>query len=203
MLKLRMRTKFLLSMLLISAGLTCTSLLLVRHSVQKQVRREIFADLRNSVSTFQNFQRERELTLTHSAELLADLPNLRALMTTEHEATIQDASSGLWQLAGSDLFLLADRSRPRRGAAHGVARLDPRDGAKVAGLQPSATRVRDSGGLAVNISTKFFCGQYISARPRRTGCWVFWSSATKLTTVSPRRWEGLRPARWRFITAMP
>ena len=31
MLKLRMRTKFLLSMLLISAGLTCTSLLLVRH----------------------------------------------------------------------------------------------------------------------------------------------------------------------------
>ena len=110
MLKLRMRTKFLLSMLLISAGLTCTSLLLVRHSVQKQIRREIFADLRNSVSTFQNFQRERELTLTHSAELLADLPNLRALMTTQHEATIQDASSGLWQLAGSDLFLLADRT---------------------------------------------------------------------------------------------
>lgn len=110
MLKLRMRTKFLLSMLLISAGLTCTSLLLVRHSVQKQIKREIFADLSNSVSTFQNFQRERELTLTHSAELLADLPNLRALMTTQHEATIQDASSGLWQLAGSDLFLLADRT---------------------------------------------------------------------------------------------
>ena len=110
MLKLRMRTKFLLSMLLISAGLTCTSLLLVRHSVQKQVRREIFADLRNSVSTFQNFQRERELTLMHSAELMADLPNLRALMTTQHEATIQDASSGLWRLAGSDLFILADRT---------------------------------------------------------------------------------------------
>ena len=110
MLRVRMRTKFLLSMLLISAGLTCTSLLLVRYSVQKQIRREIFADLRNSVSTFQNFQRERELTLTHSAELLADLPNLRALMTTQHEATIQDASSGLWRLAGSDLFLLADRS---------------------------------------------------------------------------------------------
>lgn len=110
MLKLRMRTKFLLSMLLISAGLTCTSLLLVRYSVGKQVRREIFADLRNSVSTFQNFQRERELTLTHSAELLADLPILRALMTTEHEATIQDASSDLWRLAGSDLFVLTDRA---------------------------------------------------------------------------------------------
>jgi len=110
MVKLRMRTKFLLSMLLITAGLTCSSLLLVRRSVQAQVKKSIFADLHNSVSTFQNFQRERELTLTHSAELLADLPNLRALMTTQHEATIQDASTDLWRLAGSDLFVLADRA---------------------------------------------------------------------------------------------
>lgn len=109
MMKLRMRSKFLLSMLLISAGLTCASLLLVRHSVQGQVRRSIFTDLHNSVSTFQNFQREREVTLTHSADLLADLPNLRALMTTQHEATIQDASTDLWRLTASDLFVLADR----------------------------------------------------------------------------------------------
>jgi len=108
MLKLRLRTKFLLSMLLISAGLTCTSLLLVRRSVQHHVKNEISADLQNSVTTYQNFQRERELTLSHSADLLADLPNLRALMTTHDEATLQDASTPLWQLAGSDLFLLAD-----------------------------------------------------------------------------------------------
>jgi signal transduction histidine kinase len=110
MMKLRLRTKFLLSMLLISAGLTSISLLLVRDRVDGHVRKEIFADLRNSVSTFQNFQREREATLSHSADLLADLPNLRALMTTHHEATIQDASSDLWRLAGSDLFVLADRT---------------------------------------------------------------------------------------------
>jgi signal transduction histidine kinase len=108
MVKLRLRTKFLLSMLLISAGLTCTSLLLVRRSVQHHVKNEISADLQNSVSTFQNFQRERELILSHSADLLADLQNLRALMTTHDKATIQDASTRLWQLAGSDLFLLAD-----------------------------------------------------------------------------------------------
>ena len=107
--KLRMRTKFLLSMLLITAGLTSTALLLVRHSIQAQVKKEIFADLHNSVSTFQNFQQERELTLTRSAELLADLPNLRALMTTHDQATIQDVSTDLWRLAGSDLFVLADR----------------------------------------------------------------------------------------------
>ena len=108
--KLRMRTKFLLSMLLISAGLTWTSLLLVRRTVREQVKKSIFADLHNSVSTYQNFYRERELTLTHLAELLADLPNLRALMTTQHEATIQDGSTDLWRLAGSDLFVLADRT---------------------------------------------------------------------------------------------
>jgi signal transduction histidine kinase len=108
--RLRLQTKFLLSMLLISTGLTCTSLLLVRRSVHKHVKKEIFADLQNSVITFQNFQRERELTLSRSAELLADLPTLRALMTTQHAVTIQDASAEQWRLAGSDIFVLADRA---------------------------------------------------------------------------------------------
>jgi len=181
MLKLRMRTKFLLSMLLISAGLTCTSLLLVRHSVQKQIRREIFADLRNSVSTFQNFQREREITLTHAAELLADLPNLRALMTTQHEATIQDASSGLWRLAGSDLFLLADRTG-RVVALHTASPGLTREMAQQSLAGTSAMKAQGTGGLADSIFTKFFCGRYILGRPRRTACWVFWRSATKSTT---------------------
>ena len=110
MARVQLRTKFLISMLVISAGLTCTTLLLVQHSVRAQVRKEILSDLRNSTATFQNFQRDRELTLAHSAELVADLPILRALMTTEHEPTIQDASGNLWRLAGSDLFVLADRS---------------------------------------------------------------------------------------------
>src|SRR5437762_2388068 len=110
MVTIRLRTKFLLSMVLISAGLTSLNLLLVRQSVQSDIRQEIFSDLRNSVSTFANFQQEQEITLSHSADLLADLPNLRALMTTNHEATIQDGSTSLWKLGGSDLFVLADRT---------------------------------------------------------------------------------------------
>src|SRR4051812_17199556 len=109
MVTIRLRTKFLLSMVLISAGLTSLSLLLVRQSVQSQVRQEIVSDLHNSVTTFGSFQQEQEITLSHSADLLADLPNLRALMTTNHEATIQDGSTPLWQLTGSDLFVLANR----------------------------------------------------------------------------------------------
>ena len=107
---LRLRTKFLLSMLLVSAALTTTTLLVVRANVQGQVRREIQTGLGSSVLTFQDFQRQREETLQRSAQLLADLPNVRALMTTRDHATIQDASGSTWRLAGSDLFVLADPS---------------------------------------------------------------------------------------------
>ena len=108
--RIRLRTKFLLSMVVVSAALTFTTLLVVRHTVQQQVRLGIQRDLQNSVSAFHNFQKQREVTLERSAALLADLPNVRALMTTHDAATIQDAARDLWQLAGSDLLLLADSS---------------------------------------------------------------------------------------------
>ena len=105
---LRMRTKLLLSLLSVSAGLTLLSLFVVQRAVQSQAKKEISTQLQNSIQTFKSFQRERERTLDRSAALLADLPTLRALMTTQHQATIQDASEEAWRLAGSDLFLLAD-----------------------------------------------------------------------------------------------
>ena len=107
---IRLRTKFLLCMVAVSAALTFTTLLVVRHTVQQEVRLGIQRDLENSVSAFHNFQKQREVMLERSAALLADLPNVRALMTTHDPATIQDASLDLWQLAGSDLLLLADSS---------------------------------------------------------------------------------------------
>jgi signal transduction histidine kinase len=97
-------------MVAVSAALTFTTLLVVRHTVQQEVRLGIQRDLENSVSAFHNFQKQREVMLERSAALLADLPNVRALMTTHDPATIQDASLDLWQLAGSDLLLLADSS---------------------------------------------------------------------------------------------
>ncbi len=107
---LRLQTKFLLSMVLVSAALTLTTLLVVRHTVQRQERSEIQRDLEDSVSAFRNFQKQREVTLERSAALLADLPNVRALMTTRDTATIQDASRDLWKLGGSDLLVLTDSS---------------------------------------------------------------------------------------------
>jgi signal transduction histidine kinase len=107
---IRLRTKFLLSMVAVSAALTFTTLLVVRHTVQQEVRLGIQRDLQNSVSAFHNFQKQREVTLERSAALLADLPIVRAQMTTHDPATIQDASRELWRLSGSDLLVLADAS---------------------------------------------------------------------------------------------
>jgi signal transduction histidine kinase len=97
-------------MVLITFGLTALSLLVVRDSVREDVREGIVQDLRNSVTTFQNFQRDRELMLTHAAELVAYLPITRAIMTAPDPATIQDASRDLWPLTGSDLLVLTDRN---------------------------------------------------------------------------------------------
>src|SRR5271170_3177220 len=108
--KVRLRTKFLLSLLAISAGLTSATLLIVSYSVQKQTRNSLYEDLRNSVNTYQSFDRQREDTLTRSAELLANLPNVRALMTTQDQTTIQDASADILHQSGSDLLILAGRS---------------------------------------------------------------------------------------------
>ena len=108
--KIRLRTKFLLSLLVISTGLTTATLLIVRYSVEKRIRESIREELRDSVSTYRSFERQREGTLTRSAELLANLPNVRALMTTQDPVTIQDGSADIWRLSGSELLVLAGRS---------------------------------------------------------------------------------------------
>lgn len=110
MVRLRLRTKFLFSLVIISAVLTAVALLIVQRRARQQASDVTYAAMHNSLTTFQNFQRHREQTLERSAELLADLPTMRALMTTRDEATIQDGSTGPWRLAGSDLLVLADRT---------------------------------------------------------------------------------------------
>ncbi|PYV18424.1 MAG: two-component sensor histidine kinase [Acidobacteria bacterium] len=110
MIKLRLRTKLLLSLMLCVTGLTGATLLIVRSRLSGRARQDLGEGLMDSVATFQTFERQREQTLAQSAGLLANLPSLKALMTTEHPATIQDASEEFWKLSGSDLFVMADRS---------------------------------------------------------------------------------------------
>ena len=108
--KIRLRTKFLLSLAAISTCLTAAALVMVSYGVQKRVRENLRDDLRDSLNTYQSFEAQREDALTRSAALLANLPNVRALMTTEDVATIQDASADVWKLSGSDLLVMANRA---------------------------------------------------------------------------------------------
>lgn len=97
-------------MLLITAGLTVTCLLMVRRTVERNVRQSIAVNLRNSVAAFQDFRHEREKMLTGDVALLADLPITRAIMTAPDPGTIQDASQSVSEIANSDLFVLVDRT---------------------------------------------------------------------------------------------
>src|ERR1044071_1948324 len=81
---------------------------MVGRSIRFELRKEIAESLRTSVLVFRDFQRQREISLASSAQLLANLPNLKALMTTSDAATIQDASTDIWRLAPSYVFVLAD-----------------------------------------------------------------------------------------------
>jgi signal transduction histidine kinase len=108
--RLRLRTKFLIAMLLTSASLTAVSLLIVQRTVALHIRRGLSGDLANSVETFRNLQKAREAALDRSAELMADIPSLKALMTSRHPPTIQDASREMFRLSGGDLFALLDSS---------------------------------------------------------------------------------------------
>ena len=108
--RVRLRTRFLISMLVITAGLTTTSFLLVQRSVQTHVRQSIAISLRDSVSAFQDFRHQREAMLTNDVALLAYLPITRSIMSNSDPLTIQDASRDVWQTANFDLFVLVNES---------------------------------------------------------------------------------------------
>jgi hypothetical protein len=101
------RTKNLLAILVISAGLTSGALFIIGYMVQSRVRTNIREDLHNLAGTYQALDQQREFAPTRSVEVLANLPNVRAMMTTGDAATIQDASSGVWHLCGCSFLLLA------------------------------------------------------------------------------------------------
>jgi signal transduction histidine kinase len=78
--------------------------------LRKQVTDDFFEDLDRSVVAFQNLQADRLGALERQNALLAELPPLKALMTSGDDLTIQNGAAEFWQLSGADLFVLADPS---------------------------------------------------------------------------------------------
>ncbi len=105
-----MRTTLLIALLALSLGLTATSLLVIRMTVQRQINQSLVSDLDHSVRTFENLQSQRRETLSRSSALVADLPSLKALMTTGDRRTIEDGGVEFWRVSGSDVFALGTTS---------------------------------------------------------------------------------------------
>lgn len=103
---LSMRAKFLCSLVLITAGLTFATLLVVRETAQFHLQTEIEQDTHNAIITFQALQHQHELSLSRKADLLATL----AAMRNEDASVIQDPTQDPWRSEDCNLFALADRT---------------------------------------------------------------------------------------------
>ncbi|HEU5400708.1 MAG TPA: HAMP domain-containing sensor histidine kinase [Terriglobales bacterium] len=104
---LRLRTQLLIATLLLIGALTTASLLIVRYTVRSQVDQQVQDGINASISAFKSVQRQREPQLSRSAALLAELPTLKALMTTD-ALTIQDGAAPFFRLSMADLMVLSN-----------------------------------------------------------------------------------------------
>ena len=103
----RLRSQLFVTALLIILGLTGSLLFFIRHTVDAEIRKQVKDGTDESVRAFESVQRQRELQLSRMGAMLADLPTMKALMSTQHAPTIQDGSGSFWKLAESDLLVLA------------------------------------------------------------------------------------------------
>jgi signal transduction histidine kinase len=135
----RLQSQLLLSTLLIICALTGAILLIIGQTVRTQIADQVRYSTDASFHEFETVQRQLQFQLSRTASLLAEIPTLKALMTTHDAPTIQDGSTPFWRLAGSDLFLLADpegrvvaldvtRKGLDREAAEGFLRTSLREG---------------------------------------------------------------------------
>jgi signal transduction histidine kinase len=158
-----MRTTLLVPLLLVSVGWTVVSLLILRVIVEQQTRAELSSDLGHSVTTYANLQRDRGDMLRRESSLLADLPSLKALMTSGDQLTIADAGTEFWQISGSDLFALfsSDGSLAaayRKGTPINPASLEQAVGTRFADMQTPFYVVLDGSLYEVAIQPIIFGG---------------------------------------------
>jgi signal transduction histidine kinase len=105
-----MRTTMLVSLLLVAIAMTAIFLVLVRLTIQRQVRSDLAEDTKRSEITFANLQIQRRHLLERTAALMADLPSLKALMTARDARTIEDGGAEFWRVSESSLFALSDQT---------------------------------------------------------------------------------------------
>ena len=113
---IRTRALLLTSLVLIIAGTTASSLFIIRNRLRHQVHSNLETDLGHSVETFQDLEERRLTALERENALMAALPSLKALMTTNDPRTVADDAVDFWKTSGNDLFALADAGQSVQAA---------------------------------------------------------------------------------------
>jgi len=115
-LQLSLRTRLLLPLVFVIAGLTGATLFLVRHSVETQAQAQIEQEASNAILTVQAALNQRELILSKKADLLAMVAYIR----NGDPSAIEDISEDAWQSNDCDLFAIAD-TKGKVLSAHSTA----------------------------------------------------------------------------------
>ena len=102
--QVNLRTKLLLPLVFVIAGLTGATLFFVRHLVETQAEAQIEQEASNAILTVQAALNQRELILNKKADLLAMVAYIR----NGDPSAIDDASEDTWQSNDCNLFAIAD-----------------------------------------------------------------------------------------------
>src|ERR1019366_9926548 len=103
---LRMRTTLLIALFALSIGLSTLGLFIIRIHIQNQIQKQLASDLARSVISFQQQERQQLAMLERQSSLLANIPSLKALLTTQDDRSIGDGSLDFWKLSGASFFAL-------------------------------------------------------------------------------------------------
>src|SRR5215470_16071433 len=101
---MRLRTKFLLSLVAVISSLTCATLLGVRQTAGLRASEELRREALGTLHTFQVIQHEHHETLARKADLLATL----AMLKSGDASTVKEAGEDPWQSDDCELMALAD-----------------------------------------------------------------------------------------------
>lgn len=156
------RVLLILAMSVITAGTTLVSLLAIRGPLESLIAQNLSADLRDSLATFESMQAQHLAALDRENALLADLPSLKALMTTSDERTIVDGGVEFWKVSGNELFALADRDGNVKAAYLTGATADSAfraDLARLLAMHKASYLVSDKGLFGCSVHPLYFGSQ--------------------------------------------
>ena len=103
-----LRTKLLVALLAVVSLLTVAVLTLVQVRMRAHVWEDLASSLRAESAAYSKVEESRRRQAEQSVALIADLPNLKALMSTHDPVTIEDGSESILRTAGAEVLLLED-----------------------------------------------------------------------------------------------